>query len=107
MAVHGTGGTDTSGRRLPDIVPFDLQHLTRLSWELGSRVVDADESTCHSDWEHAGTPWSLSIFHATTHTVLIRVRTPVGRERFYGSTESDLARALPTIRDAPDWELSD
>ena len=34
MAVHdsrsGSGGSHT----LPDVVPFDLAHLTRQSWEL-------------------------------------------------------------------------
>jgi hypothetical protein len=104
MAVHGTGDADTGGGALPEVVPFDLPHLTRLSWELGTRVVEDEESTLHSDWEHVGTPWSLSIFQATSHTVLIRVRTPVGRERFYGTTQSDLEQSLPQIQAAPGWE---
>jgi hypothetical protein len=29
---------------LPAVVPFDLSPLSRLSWELGARVVDGDDS---------------------------------------------------------------
>ncbi|RKD98278.1 hypothetical protein [Halopiger aswanensis] len=103
MATHGFQDGGNAGASLPDAVPFDLPHLTRLSWELGSRVVDDEEATLHSEWEPAGRTWQLSIFRVTSNTIVIRVRTPVGREKFYGAAELDLASALPELRSAPQW----
>jgi len=102
MATHGArGGADRAA--LPGDFPFDLARLSRLSWELGTRVVDDEEATLHSEWDRAGTAWSLSIFRVTDDTVLLSVRTPVGRERFYGATEIDLTEALPRLDAAPNW----
>jgi hypothetical protein len=91
------------GARLPDVVPFDLAHLTRLSWELGSRVVDDGEATLHSEWGYSGSPWELSLFHVTSETVAVRLRTPAGRERFYGAARMDLEAALPALEGAAGW----
>lgn len=100
---HGQNG-DASSAELPTVVPFSLSHLTRLSWELGSRVVDDEESTRHSEWEHADSPRVLSVFRATSDTVVLRMRTPAGRERFYGAARMDLDAALPGLRASSEWE---
>jgi hypothetical protein len=103
MAVHGTrdGGTDPV--TLPDIVPFEVPHLSRLSWELGSRVVDDTESVRASEWTHARGRWRLSVFEVTDNTAIVRVRTSVGRERFYGAMQSELEAALPAIEESASW----
>ncbi|GAB3676232.1 hypothetical protein [Halopiger thermotolerans] len=103
MATHGFQDGGTAGASLPEAVPFDLPHLTRLSWELGSRVVDDEEATLHSEWEPAGSMWRLSIFRVTSNTVVIRVRTPVGREQFYGAAQLDLESALPALESDSQW----
>ncbi|WP_121741579.1 hypothetical protein [Natronorubrum halophilum] len=103
MATHGFQQGGATGVSLPDAVPIDLAHLSRLSWELGSRVVDDDDATLHSEWEQSGRSWLLSIFRVTTNTVVLRVRTPVGRQRFYGAAQLDLESVLPSLESAPRW----
>ncbi|QRV13733.1 hypothetical protein [Haloterrigena salifodinae] len=104
MATHGFQDGSGTGVSLPDAVPFDLPHLSRLSWELGSRVVDGEDVVRHSEWARAGRSWLLTIFRVTTNTVVMRVETPVGRERFYGAAEQDLESALPKLKSAPRWD---
>ncbi|MFC7116052.1 hypothetical protein ACFQH2_15420 [Natronoarchaeum sp. GCM10025703] len=91
---------------LPGAVPYDFSHLSRQSWELGSRTVDDDESTLLCRWEQASRRWVMSIFEVTSTTVIIRVETPVGRERFYGAIRSELESAIPRLEAAPDWRRS-
>ncbi|WP_251329446.1 hypothetical protein [Haloplanus pelagicus] len=107
MATHGSHSPGGKGTQLPGVVPFDLANLTRLSWELGSRVVDDAESTCRGEWTHSGSPWTVSVFDVTSETVAVRVRTPTGRERFYGAARMDLEAALPALETAPDWRRRD
>lgn len=107
MATHIPRAEGDSGATLPEAVPIDLPHLTRLSWELGSRITEDDESTRCGTWEGTETPWTLSIFRVTGNTVLLAVHTPVGRERFYGAARSDLEAVLPRLETAPHWRRVD
>ncbi|QIB75442.1 hypothetical protein GL213_03695 [Halogeometricum borinquense] len=100
MGTRASGG---GGASFPDVVPFDVQCLTRLSWELGSRTVADDESTLRGEWEHTGTSWTLSHYRVTANTDIVRLRTPVGRERFYGVAQMDLEAVLPNLENAPYW----
>ena len=104
MAVRGTqnGGSDPTA--LPGIVPVEIPHLSRLSWELGARVVSDEESESVGRWKHASTRWTLDIFEVTKNTAVIRVRTSVGRERFYGAITSEVNAALPELETAPSWQ---
>ena len=103
MATHAPRDADRDTVDLPPAVPSALSALTRLSWELGARIIDDGETTVHSEWTHTETPRRLSIYAATSNTVIIRVRTPVGRKRFYGATQSDLESALPELETEPQW----
>lgn len=103
MAVHGTRGGDGHTAPLPDVLPADVSSRSRLSWELGSRIVDDDESTHLAGFEHASEHWRASFFEGTANTVVIRVRTPVGRERFYGALRSTLETAVAELVAAPSW----
>lgn len=87
---------------LPEAVPFSVPGLTRLSWELGTRVVGDDDSELRGEWAAAGR-WRLSVFRVAEHTGVVRVRTPVGRERFYGGAMADLRSALTDLESAPRW----
>jgi hypothetical protein len=104
MAVHGPQHGDEISPELPDIIPFALQPLTRMSCELGLHIVKDTETTVLGKWERTATSWMLSVFQVTDNTVIIRITTPVGRERFYGTTYSDLDAALPSLAAAPYWE---
>jgi len=103
MATRGSRGSGRAGAQLPDVVPFDLAHLTRLSWELGSRVIDDDGVASHGEWVHHGSPWAVAVFDVTSETVVVRVRTPTGREHFYGAARMDFDAALPALDADPDW----
>jgi hypothetical protein len=85
-------------------VPFDPAVLTRLSWELGARVVDDGTSTGVGRWKRVQSSWSVSVFRVTSETVVMRIRTPIGRERFYGAAWMDLEDLLPALDDTPAWE---
>ncbi|MFB6164351.1 MAG: hypothetical protein ABEJ31_04255 [Haloarculaceae archaeon] len=74
-----------------------------MSWQLGTRVVSEDGATHHGTWAAVDAAWAVSVFEATDETVLIRLRSPVGREQFYGATKRDLDRALPALAEADDW----
>lgn len=106
MAVRGTESEGSDPTVLPGIVPLDVPHLSRLSWELGSRVV-TDEEEPINRWKHASNRWTLSLFEVTSNTVVIRVRTSVGRERFYGAIQSEIESALPEIETSPSWRQAE
>lgn len=103
MATRAPRETDTDTVDLSTAVPSDLSAVTRLSWELGTRVVEGDDTTRHSRWSHTETARELSLFHATDNTVIIRMRTPVGRHRFYGATESHLDAAVSSLEADTHW----
>ncbi|MWV41097.1 hypothetical protein [Natrialba sp. INN-245] len=107
MAVHNSREEGDRVGTLPGVVPFSLQYSTRLSWELGSRSVQDEEATLLGTWTHEGRKWRLSLFAVTSETALIRVRTPVGRERFYGAIRSELDSALQELESTPLWHRID
>lgn len=104
MATHAQHG-EAARSSLPDVLPFDLEHLSRQSWELGSRVVDDAERV--GEWHHVGDRWSLTAFDATTETLLLRLRSPVGRSRFYGAMRTEFREACPALAAASEWEAVD
>ncbi|GAB3707811.1 hypothetical protein GCM10028858_27260 [Halorubrum pallidum] len=92
---------------LPGAIPFDLDHLTRLSWELGSRTVSGRDATCVGRWRAADKNWALSAFDVTHNTVVLRVHTPVGRTRFYGAIAAEAEPALRVLAETPAWDAVD
>ena len=65
---------------------------------------DDEASTRVGRWERVQSSWSVSVFRVTSETVVMRVRTPIGRERFYGAAWMDLEDRLPELDDTPAWE---
>ncbi len=107
MAVLDTRDDSTDSVSLPDVVPFDIPHLSRLSWELGSRVVNEEASVRVGEWKHVRGGWRMSLFEVTNSTAIVRVRTSVGRKRFYGAIQSELESARPELETAPSWRRAD
>lgn len=103
MATHGSelDGGEREGDS--ELLPFDLVQPSRLRWEWGSRVVDDEETTLQGVWRHVRRSWDLSVYRVTTGTVVVRVRTPVGRERFYGALYSETQSALSRLEAAASW----
>ncbi|MBV0902977.1 hypothetical protein [Haloarcula salina] len=104
MAVHSAQGDAGRAGGLPDVVPFELSYLSRLSWELGTRIVDDDESTALGTWTHADRRWEVSVHEVTSETALIRTRSPVGREQFYGAICTELRAAIESFETMPSWQ---
>jgi hypothetical protein len=104
-ARGGAVGRGASG--LPDAVPVSLERTTRLSWELGDRVTTGSDATLVGEWHCHTTPWAVAVFDVTDHTAVLRVRTPVGRELFFGAADADLGAARDALADAPDWDRQD
>jgi len=92
---------------LPDAVPVSLERTTRLSWELGDRVTTGPDATLAGRWRCHTAPWAVAVFDVTDHTAVVRVRTPVGRELFYGVADADLTAARDALSAATDWERLD
>jgi hypothetical protein len=104
MSTHGSLDSPTTDAKLPAVVPFDLSPLTRMSCELGERVVADEDATHRGEWAHVVGTWKLSVFEVTDHTVVLRLRTPVGRQRFYGAAQADLESVRPQLDAAASWE---
>ena len=96
-------GVSPSCPILPDSVPDSLQPTTRLSWELGSRVVDDAEASLESEWYRTKGGWRLSVYRVTNHTDILQIRTPAGRELFYGVTQAAFASAVSALEAASAW----
>ncbi|MFC7073481.1 hypothetical protein ACFQJ7_00265 [Halovenus rubra] len=108
MGAHGAHNSEQSESRVPDAVPFELTGYTRVSWELGTRVVDNDNETVfHSSWSHTSSSWDLDIYEATSNTVLLCLRTPVERERYYSTTQIECESALSSLVSNPYWQQAD
>ncbi|UPV99415.1 hypothetical protein M0R88_12880 [Halorussus gelatinilyticus] len=101
MSSHGARGRSSGTVRLPETVPFTLPALNRLSWELGSRVVSRASKV--AAWEHRSTGRTLGVYDVTENTVVLAVRTPVGRERFYGAAKADFEEKRTRLAEADDW----
>ncbi|OYR95998.1 hypothetical protein DJ71_01270 [Halorubrum sp. E3] len=103
MAVRSNREESGGAATLPAVVPFDLAHLTRQSWELGKSTVQGDRATTLGTWTHQNSAWRLSVHQVTTATVIICLRTPVGRERFYGAMRSEFDAATEHLEASPSW----
>ena len=103
MAVHGSPIDSDGGPELPPAVPFTLPHLSRLSWELGSRVVDDEMATTESVWERTDGSWRLCVYRVTSATDVLCVRSPAGRERFYGTPDAPFESARQQLAASPNW----
>jgi hypothetical protein len=103
MSTQGSRDPRGDGAERPPAVPFSLARATRLSWELGTRVTAGDDAALRGAWECTAVSREIAVFDVTDHTAVIRVRTPVGRERFYGAADMDLEAALVRLTADSDW----
>lgn len=89
-------------RILADQVPLPMDDTQSLSWDLGSEL--AERKPERARLEHAESGRSLTVFEATTHTVIARFRSAVGRESFFGLATDDLRDALDGLPSA--WRVA-
>lgn len=104
MAVDNSRCESSCAATLPDVVPFTLSHLTRQSWELGTRSIQDEQTVGLGKWSSKTGQWNLSLFEVTSETAIIRLQTPVGRKRFYGAIQSELHSAIQELEESPIWQ---
>ncbi|WP_136688422.1 hypothetical protein [Halorhabdus amylolytica] len=107
MSSRETGpGEHGSGQdgHLTDVLPIDRAAIESLSWGLGSRVTGGDAPP-QLDVHNQGANASLSVFEATDYTYIVRFRTPVGREKFFGVAGADLRPMLEELLDGGEWTV--
>jgi len=100
MATSNTSQSGGLGVGLPAALDRAESH----SWEYGHTCV-ALEGQPRETWTDETGRQSLTVFDVTEHTVVLRVRTPVGRESFYGMADQDYEAARESFAD-DGWTLA-
>jgi len=101
--VNNDGVTAESASRLDELLPVDASTVECVSWELGDRLTRDGESRRVATLEKPAQNVSLDLFEATGHTYIVRFRTPVGREKFYGVAHDNFD--VPTVVDDEGWTV--
>ena len=100
MATSNTSQSGGVGADLPTALDRAESH----SWEYGHACV-TQEGQPRETWTDETGRESLTVFDVTEHTVLLRVRTPVGRESFYGMADRDYEAVRDSLTD-DGWTLT-
>lgn len=99
MSSHENRSQGAVGRRGRDLVAHlfdvDATHVESLSWPLGDRVVGEDDATQLFRLAHRRSRRTVTLFEVTEYTRVVRLRTPVGREKFYGIADVDVTTDAP------------
>jgi len=103
VAVH-MATSNTSSDVLGVGLPAALDRAESHSWEYGHTCVER-EGQPRETWTDETGRQSLTVFDVTDHTVVLRVRTPVGRESFYGMADRDYEAARESFTD-DGWTLT-
>ncbi|WP_262180085.1 hypothetical protein [Haloarcula laminariae] len=85
-------------------LPAALNRAESHSWEYGHTCVTR-EGRPRETWTDGTGRQSVTAFDVTDHTVVLRVRTPVGRESFYGMADRDYEAAREAFAD-DGWTLT-
>lgn len=101
MAVQGDQTIDTSGSTLPS--SLSLTNVTRLSWELGSRIVSDVDAVRKAMWVREN-GWKMTVYDVTDETVVLEVQTPLGRQHYYGTAKMDFTDESDRLDAAQDWK---
>jgi hypothetical protein len=106
MATNAASGGDPDERTFPTALPIEVPYRSRLSWELGTRVVDDDVTESLFRWERDD-GWALAVFRATKETIIARFETPIGRELFYGAEIAARTTLRSRLAADPHWQRVD
>ncbi|MFC4245812.1 hypothetical protein ACFOZ7_02130 [Natribaculum luteum] len=88
---------------IASLFDVDEDRIESLSWSLGHRVTVESDATRLFALDHRRSNRSLTAFEATDYTCILRLQTPIGREKFYGVAKTD----LPEIPEDGDWVRTD
>jgi hypothetical protein len=84
-------------------LPVSIPARNELSWILGDRVTTGAEATLLGECEHERSHRSVALFSVTDHTVVFRVRTPVGRHRYFGASRAEAEGTLDRLAAQEGW----
>ena len=87
------------------MLPIDRTSIESLSWALGTRLTESAGGQCLLELTHQRTKSALAVFEATDYTCIVRFRTPVGREKFFGVATVDLRSMLSNLLERGDWSI--
>lgn len=82
-----------------DLLAVGGEQVRSLSWSLGHRVTVEADAARLLELDHRSSRRRVVGFEATDYSCILRLRTPVGREKFYGVVRADLDAAT----EHPDW----
>lgn len=96
---QGTGSRRRGRELIARLVDVDSRHVESLSWSLGHRVTVEAGADELFRLAHRRSNRTVTAFEVTDYTCVLRLRTPIGREKFYGVANVDVG-ARPA---ADDW----
>jgi len=103
MSSHENRSQGPLGRRgrhlIAHLFDVDIERIESLSWPLGDRITTSADATQRFQFSHQRSAREVTAFDVTEYTCVLRLRTPVGREKFYGLAAVDVAPDLT----ATDW----
>jgi hypothetical protein len=106
MSSHGERSHAASG--FPGVAAVSLETTNSLSWMLGRRVTaEDDRASLVATWDHERSRQQVSVFEVTEETAVVRHRSPVGRERYVGTTKTDAQQACADLDAAAAWRRVD
>ncbi|WP_222919149.1 hypothetical protein [Natrinema sp. SYSU A 869] len=95
MSSHENRSQGTMGRRgrglIAHLFDIDIERVESLSWPLGNRVTVEADANRRFRFDHRRSHRTVTAFEVTNDTCVLRLRTPVGREKFYGISNTDIA----------------
>lgn len=101
MASHGVRNHGF-GR---DVSPFDIESAHRLSCELGEFLTANAPTDQFVSLRH-GSGKSLTAYTLTEHSCVVKLRTPVGRLRFYELPRDTVETTIDRLK-RHDWRQMD
>ncbi|WP_254763834.1 hypothetical protein [Natrinema marinum] len=100
---QGANGRWRGRELVARLFDIDTSRVESLSWSLGNRVTVEADATRRFELAHRRSMRSVTAFEVTNYTCVLRLRTPIGREKFYGVANTDIA--IPPASD--EWVRAD
>ncbi|WP_049915731.1 hypothetical protein [Natrialba taiwanensis] len=87
---QGSGSRHRGRAAIAQVFGIDPGNIESLSWSLGNRVTTDNDASREFTLEYRGSNREITAFAVTEYTMVLRLRTPVGREKFYGVANDDV-----------------
>ncbi|QLG47485.1 hypothetical protein [Natrinema halophilum] len=88
---QGVTGHQRGRKLIARLVDVGSEHVESLSWHLGNRVTVEADAERRFELAHRHSRRTVTAFEVTDYTCVLRLRTPIGREKFYGVANADVS----------------